>query len=128
MGTTVDIKNAVFGAISGVASVAWPNVPYEGNTPYVRPHIMPAMTDTVGLSGIDHHMGIIQVDCVVATGGGEIEASALADTVIALFPRGARFTSGSTTVQINKASWASSGQQSPNIYFVPVTIPYEVIK
>ena len=127
MGTTTDIKTAIFTAVTGLTSVAWPNVPHEGVHPFVAVHVLPAATESVGLSGIDYHKGIIQFDCHIAAGGGELAASDLADTVLALFPRGKRATSGAVTVEINKTGWANTGKQTPDGYFIPVSIPYEVI-
>lgn len=129
MGTETDIINAFFNTldVANVAPGAWPNVPYEGSTPYVRFHALPAGVESIGLSGIDHRVGVVQVDCVVDAGVGIIEASILADQIIALFPRNTRLVSGSTTVLINKASAMGPGMQEPDHYFIPVTIPYEVI-
>jgi hypothetical protein len=129
MSVITDIKSGLFSRISsaGLGSVAWPNVPFSGNPPFLRVFVLPAQTETVGLATINRHRGIIQIDCVVAAGGGEIDASDLAGSVIATFPRGAEITSGTTTIRVNQQGWAGPGQQEPDRYFVPVSIPYEVI-
>jgi len=125
-----DIKTGFFKAISsaGLGDVAWPNIPYSGKPPYLRVTVLPAQTESVGISSIDRMIGIIQIDCVVAAGGGDISASEKADDVIAAFPRLTRITEGTTTIEINRTGWAGPSQQEPDELFIPVTIEYEVIK
>lgn len=125
-----EIKKGVFKAISsaGLGDVVWPNVPFTGKPPYLRLFVLPAQTETVGLNSIARLRGIIQIDCVVTAGGGEIEASEKAEAVLAELPRLTRIVEGSTTIEINATGWAGPGLQEPDKYFIPVTIPYEVIK
>ena len=129
MGTETDILTAIFTKLddTNVAPGAWPNVPYDGETPYVRYHSLPAGVESIGLSGIDFRTGLVQVDCVVDAGVGMIAASTLADEVIAAFPRNTKLVSGSTTVMINQACFVGPGMQEPDHYFIPISIPYEVI-
>ena len=131
MGVLSDIMTGVFSKISGttpsLGTITWPNIPFSGAPPYLRVHILPATTEAIGIKSGDHHRGIIQVDCVIRDGIGPTTAATLADGVIAAFARNTTATSGTTTIRFNKTGSAGPGQQESDRYFIPVTIPYEVI-
>ncbi len=74
----------------GLPPVVYPNEanPAIPESTHLRAYILPADTESIGLSSWDVERGIIQVSVYEKQGAGVIKASAIAEQVLALFPRG----------------------------------------
>ena len=129
MGILSDIQDGVFLKLktANPGTIVWPNIPYTGAVPYLRVHILPAETQPLGIANGDIYKGIIQIDCVTADGIGPAAAATLADTVIGTFVRNTTTTKNTTTIRFLRTGSAGPGQQESERYFIPVSIPYEVI-
>ena len=60
---------------------------------HLRIDVMPNNTDSMGLTGVDKEMGIIQVRVFSTVNTGVINGTQKAEEVIALFPRGLTLSS-----------------------------------
>ena len=125
------VNTLFFEAVSLAANgtpVAYPNVPYDGNEPYFSVDIMPTKAFAMGIANTNRQGGICQVSCFIRDGIGEIQALAMAKTIIDAFGRGTVLSDGTTTVRIDDPVWASAGlQNGSGWYMIPVSIPYYII-
>lgn len=122
------IASAAFQAISDASlpPVYWPNVevPAALEGLHLRAFILPADTESMGLSSWDVERGIIQVSVYAKQGEGVIAPFATAEEVLAVFPRGysnSQFrvhTAGSIGPAIIDGAWC----------VVPVSISYQHVR
>jgi hypothetical protein len=112
---------------SGIAPVAWPNIAYGGDRPYLDVSLLPAPTQGRGISDGNTHSGFLQINVVVDAGTSAVTVTELVDDVISLFPRVSQIIEGDTKINIDDRGWPGPAGQTPSGYFVPVTIPYTVL-
>ena len=117
--------NAVFAAVNGAAGLPakyFPNVSATVPTAnHIRVDILPAPTASIGLSGVDWSKGVLQVMVCVKEGAGSVAAAKIADTVLALFPRGYRFSNGA---RIDKAGSVAPPLTGDGWFKLPVSFEY----
>lgn len=113
---------------SGWPAKYWPNIQADIPTAdHVRIDVLPAPTETLGISGPEWQRGIVQITVFVRDGTGAVNADNIADTVIASFPRGTTISSGGISVRFDEKGWKSPGIPGGGWYQVPVTIPYNYL-
>ena len=115
--------------IVGIPDINYPNIEY--NTPttdHLNVFVLNNTPQTIGLSRIAWYEGIIQIDSVVEHGKGEIKAATNAQAVIDAFAVGTILTNGTTSIRIDSTPYASAGiMRDDGWYFIPVTIPYNMV-
>ena len=109
------IKTSILNRLESLAGL--PDIHYSNIgadiplTNYIRPDILPATTDAVGIVTTDRESGIFQVSIFTVKGGGELEASRIAQTLLDGFPRnlslaGVRFdVTGSVGASLYEGKW-----------------------
>lgn len=107
--------------------VAWENTTYtpSPSTAYLRCAMLPATTQNPSM-GAPHVrlVGLYQVNVYGIQDQGPAGAEAIADAIIALFPRGGMVQNG-VTINIDTTGWRSQGLNDDNgFYFVPVRVRY----
>lgn len=115
---------------AGSVKVAFPNLPFDPSllTSYYQVFIVPGRKVAVGIKEMNSQNGFCQVSCFIKDEVGENRAIAMAETIIAAFPRGRKLINGSLKVEINQPAYYTNGLTSNNSwYMVPVTIPYTVL-
>jgi len=109
--------------------VAWENINYKPvvGTLYLRPTLLPADTDPIGLSYVSalDHLGIYQIDVISPIDVGKSAAVTKADLLVAAFPR-SNLTYNGKIVTIKSAS-RSTGNRDGAWYIVSVIINYQSI-
>jgi hypothetical protein len=109
------IKTSIFTqleTIGGLPAIHYPNI---GDalpvTDYIRPDVLPAATDAVGIKTTDRESGIFQVSIFTAKGSGELVAARVAQLLLDGFPRnlsltGVRFDkTGSVEPSLFEGKW-----------------------
>jgi hypothetical protein len=102
------------------------NVTFTPGTSWCRVTLLPARTQqvTLGLHGSDQLMGLAQCDLFVPVGSGVDAVNALADLVVAHFPRGTTLSTDTVTVHTHQV-WRQTGGIGPQkFYGVPVVIEW----
>ncbi len=109
------IKTSIYNKLKSLGSLPGIHYPNVGaDIPlvnYIRPDILPADTDPVGIVTTDRESGIFQVSIFTVKGGGELEASRIAQTLLDGFPRnlkldGVRFdVTGSVGTSLYEGKW-----------------------
>jgi hypothetical protein len=89
--------------------------------------IMPSNTNSLGVSDLDYHSGIIQFLINVKARTYSIRASEIADIVLNLMKRNTRIDYEDIRININKTGSVSPPMPNFDWYAVAVTIPYNVI-
>lgn len=107
--------------------VAWENTSYTPSpqTMYLRCAMLPAVTQNPSM-GAPHVrlVGLYQINVYGIQDGGPAGAEAVADAIIALFPRGAMIQNG-VTINIDTTGSRAQGLNDVNgFYFIPVRIRY----
>ena len=109
------IKTSIFNHLEtlvGLPAIHYPNV--DGTLPtgeYIRPDVLPADTDPVGIVTTDRETGVFQVSIFIPKGQGELDAARVAQTLLDGFPRnlsltGVRFDmSGSVGPALFEGKW-----------------------
>ena len=99
-------------SLAGLPQIRYSNV--DGVLPtgqYIRPDVLPATTDPVGIETTDRESGIFQVSIFTTKGGGELEAARITQILLSGFPRnlqlnGVRFDrTGSVGASLFEGSW-----------------------
>lgn len=103
------------------------NIGKAGQT-FVRATLLPAATQqlSVGVNGRDQLSGLFQVDIFIPQDTGVSPANALADQIIAHFPRGTVLTEAGVTTHVQRA-WRQTGGRVETFYQVPVVIQWVAI-
>lgn len=104
---------------------AWQNVPYTPVTgrPYQAAYLLPAEPDNHSLGdGSRQERGIFQVSLMYPPGQGTSAAGSRAEMIRELFRRGASFTKGDVTVQIERTPEIAGGREDGDRWMVPVKI------
>lgn len=59
---------------------------------HLRPFVLPANTDTIGVNSLGKEMGIFQINVYVKKGSGQLVGVLEAETLLTLFPRNLELT------------------------------------
>ncbi|WP_219135375.1 DUF4128 domain-containing protein [Janthinobacterium sp. UMAB-60] len=124
------IRAALEVALASLApaiDIAWQNVPYTPVTgrPYQAAYLLPADPDNHSMGdGSRQERGIFQVSLLYPPGQGTAAAGARAEMIRELFRRGASFTKGDVTVQIERTPEIANGREDGDRWMVPVKIRY----
>lgn len=112
---------------ANILPVALPNLSYDGDKPYLRISLIPGASFSMGYLSADHHRGLFQVDVVDNPLTNLQTIMSYVDQVRDAFPRGLHILESGTTIRIDTAAFPGPPQHEVDGYFVPVTIPYNVI-
>lgn len=110
--------------LSPVLPIAWPgiklNPPATGM--WLEALYFPSETENVtwGADGCYNAKGFFQVSVFYRPGVGQIKPSAVADLIIAHFPKGSSIAG----VGVNKKPWQSPAVTLSDKLYIPVTIPF----
>jgi hypothetical protein len=123
-----DFKASVFSLLenaSGLLPVYFPNLKQqpEPNEAHLKVFVLPANTETLGLSTLEQQKGIVQVSVCYPLGISDIKATQTAEAVLLLFPRGLALGGA----RIDKKGSISTSFESGAWYVTPVSIPYNSI-
>lgn len=110
-----EIKTSIFThleTLAGLPAIHYPNVDDVLPTgEYIRPDVLPADTDPLGIVTTDRETGIFQVSIFIPKGQGELDAARVAQKLLDGFPRnlqlaGVRFDrSGSVEPSLFEGKW-----------------------
>ena len=112
-------------SLAPVIDTAWQNVPYTPVTgrPYQAAYLLPAEPNNHSMGdGLRQESGIFQVSLMYPPGQGTASAGARAEMIRELFRRGASFTKGDVTVQIERTPEIAGGREDGDRWMVPVKI------
>ena len=112
-------------SLAPAIDTAWQNVPYTPVTgrPYQAAYLLPAEPNNHSLGdGSRQERGIFQVSLLYPPGQGTAAAGARAEMITELFRRGASFTKGDVTVQIERTPEIAGGREDGDRWMVPVKI------
>lgn len=114
------------GAMSPPLAIANSNTKYNpsADTAYQRADVLFAEPDNVEYGSNWQERGFLQVTLCYPLNSGLDALMARVDLLRQVFARGASFTSGSTTVTINRTPNVLPGQVEGSTYSVPVRIPF----
>lgn len=109
-----------------LAPVWYENAPPPATKPYLEARFMPAetYTPTFGPDGIREYVGLYNINVVTDAGIGSGAAGALADSVVAAFPRASQIVAPDGLVVTVEKSWRSPAIEGEGRYVVPVNIRY----
>ena len=112
--------------VAALAPIYWPNIA-ESQAPtvdHLRAFIIPADTESRGLASWDVERGVIQVSVYSRQGVGVIDAYAMAEAVLGVFPRGTSLAG----VKISVSGSIGPGFMDGAWFVVPVSIPYYQVR
>ena len=124
------IRAALESALASLAppiDTAWQNTPYAPVTgrPYQAAYLLPVEPNNHSMGdGARQERGIFQVSLLYPPGQGTAATGARAEMIAALFKRGASFTKGDVTVQIERTPEIADGREDGDRWMVPVKIRY----
>ena len=121
-----EIKQALYNhldSLSGLPDIHYSNVDSNPTGEYIRPDVLPATTESIGVATTDKEIGVFQVSIYVAKGSGELKAANLAQIILNGFPRNTQLPG----VRIDK-----TGSIGPSIFIdgwsmTPISILYQSI-
>lgn len=113
-------------AMSPALATAWENVPYDpvNGTPYQRVTLLPAPPDNPERGTFTRDQGILQISLAYPLDAGPGVAEARAELIRDTFYRGASFTSGGVTVNIERTPEIAPAINEPDRRVVPVRVRY----
>lgn len=85
----------------------------------------PSKQKSIGVTGKNQLQGLAQVDLFYPADKGTTDSGAMADLVLASFPRGLTLTEGVITV-IVEISWQEASMRVDQYYQVPVIVKWRV--
>lgn len=126
--TIINIRNAMETALDALtpaiqsvheneAYVPVVDVPYQEVYLLVAKPANPTLGD-----GYFQERGVFQINLQYPRDVGSLAAATRAEAIRALFPRGATFTNGGITVQIDEATEIGTGRQEGDRWMVPVKV------
>ena len=124
------IRAALEAALASLApaiDTAWQNVPYTPVTgrPWQAVYLLPVAPHNYSMGdGSRQERGVFQVSLMYPQGQGSAAAGARAEMIAALFRRGASFTKGGITVQVERTPEIADGREDGDRWMVPVKIRY----
>lgn len=108
-------------------AVAWENTSYTPSPTamYLRCAMLPAVTQNPSMGAVHIRlMGLYQINVYGVQDEGPAGAEAIADAIIALFPRGGMIQNG-VTINIDTTGSRTQGLNDVNgFFFIPVRIRY----
>lgn len=111
-------------SISGLPDIFYPNVDEDPpTTDYISPFILPANTNTIGIRTTDQEVGVFQVSIYIEKGAGQIDASTVAELILANFARNLNLIN----VRIDKRGSIAPAFYDGKYQVTPVSIPYQHI-
>lgn len=129
------IQKAIFGRLDGSALPPrwYPNRSGIGagqtqpDGTHLRVDILPAITDSIGLTALDQHRGVLQVKAMIKPDTGSVPAARIVEQVLALFPRNTELRQDGLRIRFDRSGYPGPSMQDGAWYATPVTIPYNVI-
>ncbi|MGL5002487.1 MAG: phage tail terminator-like protein [Casimicrobium sp.] len=96
-------------------------------TLYLRCFLLPAETDSLDLDG-EHRLyrGVFQVSVYAPIGAGSSQATAVAESVAALYPKETAITVGTNYAMLTKPMSIARSIQTEDRYVVPVSCAYQM--
>ena len=124
--SALDLRTASFASAHGL-EVAWENLvfrPRQGQA-WLRPTLLPAQRRAAGLGAAapDLLSGVYQVSLFAPAGQGWGPARALADALLAHFPRGATLASGGLRLNLNRSGCLPAPEHE-HWYHLPVVVSW----
>jgi hypothetical protein len=124
-----EIVNDAFTALANAYSLPPIVYPNEANPAiptdtHLRAYILPADTESIGLSSWDVERGIIQVSVYEKQGAGIINAYSIAQQILALFPRGF----SASGFKVHRAGSIGPAMIDGAWLAIAVSIPYENVR
>lgn len=111
-------------AVVGLPKIFYPNgQDVAPTTDYISPYVLPANTDTIGIRTTDQEIGVFQVSIYIEKGKGQVEASRVAELILANFARNLNLTD----VRIDKRGSIAPAFYDGKYQVTPVSIPYQHI-
>jgi hypothetical protein len=107
--------------------ISWQNAAFTppAQARYLRAFLLPADTQDYGIADdVKSEIGVFQVSVCVPEGAGANPAEALADAIVALFPRALVMNRSGLDIQVSNTPSASPGTPEPGLYVVPINIRY----
>ena len=124
---TRELINTHVQAIAGLPPVQLENTPNIGKTgqAFTRVTVAPlrATELTMGLTGQDLVRGVVRIDLFFPQNKGTAEAAALADTVVAAFPRGLYLADADVLLNFGPPSVDVGAIVEP-FYILPILVEY----
>ncbi|HEX8610138.1 MAG TPA: phage tail terminator-like protein [Telluria sp.] len=106
------------------ANQNFPYTPVTGQ-PYQAVYLLPAQPNNWAMGDASRQeRGIFQISLQYPTGQGPTAAGARAETIRALFHRGASFTKDGITVQVERTPEIGEGREDNGRWMLPVRIRY----
>ena len=93
------------------------------STTHLRPSVLPAPTDTIGVNTLGQEKGIFQVSVYVKKGVGQLAAIEIAEDLITLFPRNLELTG----VRLDKYGSIAPSFFSDGWQVTPVSFEYQQV-
>lgn len=122
-----DIKTALFNRLEslvGLPDIFYPNISADiPTTDYIRPDVLPATTDSIGVNNIDQERGVFQVSIFVEKGKGELEAARIGQIILDGFPRNTNLLD----VRIDRTGTIERSFFDGKWAITPVSISYQNI-
>jgi hypothetical protein len=112
-------------AMTPALATAWENAPYTPvvGTPYQRVTLMLAEPDNPEMGSARYtEQGIFQIDLKYPLNGGPSAVTTRAELIRSTFYRGASFTSGGVTVNIEKTPEIAPGRVEEDRFVIPVKV------
>lgn len=124
-----EIVNDAFNTLGnafGLPPIIYPNEakPDIPTGTHLRAYILPADTESIGLSSWDVERGIIQVSVYEKRGAGIIKAYSIAQQILALFPRGF----SASGFKVHRAGSVGPAMIDGAWLAIAVSIPYENVR
>jgi hypothetical protein len=115
--------------VTGLPPLQTENTTMQAKGSFSRATVIRSRPDTltVGVTGRDLHTAILQVDVFVPLNIGSEAANALADAVIAAFPRGLELTADGDVIHIIKAYRATALRLNDAFHHIPVSVEHRVV-
>ena len=92
---------------------------------FSRSTLLPARPDllSIGVNSVAELRGLYQVDLYYPTGEGTANADAMADAIVAAFPRSVQLESGAVNVRVRMV-WRQAAQVIDTFYSCPVVVEW----
>jgi hypothetical protein len=114
-------------AMSPALATAWENAPYTpvAGTPYQRVTLLLAEPANLEMGSARYtEQGYLQISLAYPLNAGAGAATARAELIRSTFYRGASFTSGGVTVNIEKTPEIAPGRVEEDRYVIPVKVRF----
>lgn len=115
--------------VAGLLPLQLENTSNDTSKPFSRATLIRTKPEpaSLGRNGQDIHSGSLLVDLYTPTNTGTTTVNALADAVIAAFPRGLRLTSGAIKLRIMTAYRETGGREFDKFHNAPVVVEWTLV-